>query len=158
MAHLCVYFKIKKILLSLYQQAKEFRSLVAQIKEKDLQRKYDEMRNDKAGWTAHRVGCTIEDRRHCPPIWTAEEKPYVDPHMIFSGFIKVDGVWRDLQLYLSGLKKFTKPKRALRRQQMFKGARMTQKHWQVMMHTTHEDAPIIWWRASWDRAFTEWEE
>ena len=106
--YVLTYAKFKltyhKILRGLYPPAKKLQELISQITEKDRQQEFDNCREEhRQSAIKHNYG---EGARDARPLAGLDFKE------IHSGFIKVDGVWRDLQYYISFRKQYTIPDRA----------------------------------------------
>lgn len=139
---------------ALSRAAKRFCSVCGPIQERVRQREFDRMRElvTTGPQSPSRKGWQLEAGRLFG----------VDLQAVYSGFIKVDGVYRDAQYYISFHRNFTRPKRvstpASSIAPPYKGFPV--KTVQSFRALCEEEAPLTWQFALefWDRPFTVWEE
>ena len=92
----------RNILRGLYSPAKKLQDLVEKLQMEDKLREFDTYRDNERYFYVSRYG--EADPRNM-------SKPGMDAFGIPSGFIKVDGVWRDLQYYISFQRQYTRTRR-----------------------------------------------
>lgn len=142
------------ILRGLYTPAKKLEDLMIRILKQDQQREF---------------GTYREESRHCginhgygTGIWDLPSLSGVDFKEIHTGFIKVDGVWRDLQYYLSFRKQYTIPDRARPADSLsrvpFYVPKLSQQSYTLLTQIQAEDAELHTGLKylPLDRPFTSW--
>lgn len=144
------YFSLKQLLQSLYYATVSFDSVLEEVQVLEQQREFDVLRNRQDGL-----------RASAPRLWKdrddrMEKLVGVDANMLHCGFIKVDGVYRDIQYYASTYREHSRPQRAVPTGgDLWAGQRMTAQQKAIRHAVEGEDTPMHWHlnHMSWDTPF-----